>query len=138
VSRRVFAWSHGGASQLAGRRYKRTFGTDRAWLALLALLPWALLMAGGGIHNHGLPVTGNETARERPALPEAPGFRQEATGGADGPCLACLWQMQSLAAAGPRSSMSAGRIVPFRVLATEDCPRSGKTLSFDSRAPPLS
>ena len=120
-------------------RSERGPGIDRPWLALLALLPWALLLtAGGGIHNHALAVTGHQAAADSSGPPGALGFRQDSATSSDAPCIACLWQLQSGAASHISPDIPAEPVAPFRTPACKGHLREAEALSFDPRAPPLS
>jgi len=95
-------------------------------------------MAGGGIHNHALTVTGRPAAADFPSPPGAPRFHQDSAPSPDAPCIACLWQLQSGAASYISPDTPAEPVAPFRALACESYPRGAEALSFDPRAPPLS
>ena len=107
-------------------------------MALLALLPWALLTAGGGIHNHALPVTGIQSAADDSAPARVPAVHQAAVAEPDAPCLACLWQLQSGATAEPTVGTTADPIFPPRAPTSECLARGATAPSFAPRAPPLS
>lgn len=123
---------------MARRRSKPAPGIGRPWLAVLWLLPWALLMASGGIHNHPLAVTDPPAASESTVPGGAPRLQQDSSASADAPCIACLWQIQSGATSHISPDTPSEPVVAFRAAACESCLLGRDVLSFDPRAPPLS
>jgi len=117
----------------------RMLDANRAWLAALLFLPWALLtVTGGGIHNHALALTGRPAASDSPIPGGAPRLHEESAASPDAPCTACLWQLYSsatlLAPPDEPAALPAGACL----LACQIFPRAADAWSFDPRAPPLS
>jgi len=124
---------------LARRRPKHVLGAAGLRLALFLFLPWALLtVAGGGIHNHALAVTGRQAAADPSCPPGAPGLHQDRAASPDAPCIACLWQLQSGATSHISPDTASEPVVAFRAAGCESCLLETDVLSFDPRAPPLS
>ncbi|UCC69271.1 MAG: hypothetical protein JSV79_04980, partial [Armatimonadota bacterium] len=116
---------------MARPRYKRAPGIDRPWFAFLVLLPWALLMAGGGVHNHGFAVTDRAAASDSAVPVGAPRLQQDSAASPRVRCIACLWQLQSGAASYISPDTPAEPVALFRALACESYSRGAEGLSFD-------
>jgi hypothetical protein len=127
-----------GAAELARPRPKRASRMNRPWLALLLLLPWALLMAGAGIHNHPLALTDTPAAAGSPRPLEAPKFDQDRVPSRDASCIACLWLLHSGATFSASPDEPAVLPAGGSVLARQVSPPAAHAWTSAARAPPLS